>query len=67
MPLSLEFQQILILFEIYEHQEEQNEMSEVKVFLRCSEIFVILLGFVAWLPSGIANKMFLQTTCLKEN
>jgi len=31
--------------EIHENQEEQNEMSEVNVFLRCSKF---LLHFEAW-------------------
>jgi len=30
------------LSEIHEHEEQQNEMSEVNVFLQIKDIFVIL-------------------------
>jgi len=32
----------MILSEIHEHEEQQNEMSEVNVFLQIKDIFVIL-------------------------
>jgi len=47
------------LSEVHEHQEQHDEMSELNVFLKCDHIFVTFLGFVSWLPSGIANQIFL--------
>jgi len=41
-------------------------MSEVNVFLRCDDIFVILLGFVSWLPSVIANQTFCRTVHIEK-
>jgi hypothetical protein len=45
MPLRIRRQEIIILSEIHEHEEQQNEMSEVNAFLQIMEIFVILRGF----------------------
>jgi hypothetical protein len=41
---------------IHEHQEQQNEMSEVNVFLRIKDIFIILWEFGYGCPRELLTK-----------